>query len=326
MLPTLALVGAALVAAWFVWPTSLGGCTTLTIVSGHSMEPTYYTGDLVVARCGDPVVGDVIVYQPTEVGGARVIHRIIGGDAATGWRMQGDNNGFVDPWTPAGDEVLGVGGLHLAGVGRLALLLVSPVLWVSLVVLAAGLLVWPGADPDSPDDGRESDGDGSDGDDDGDADAGDDAGDDDRPEGREGRRRGAAKRLRLLPLGLLLAVPLALQVGFPVAHAASLPLNPGSLYAFTQAGCAGLGTAQVSVEIFKGKGDDYWALGRGFPAALRGKAFSVTALGQSGALATATGTVGSDGTFSAQFNDKANGASRTLLLIIEGCAVPATWT
>lgn len=147
MLPMAVLVALALVAAWFLWPTSLGGCTTLTIVSGHSMEPVYYTGDLVVARCGEPTVGDVIVYQPDDVGGARVIHRIIGGDAGAGWAMQGDNNGFVDPWTPAGDEVLGVAGLHLAGMGRLALLVVSPVLWVSLVILAAGLLMWPGAGP-----------------------------------------------------------------------------------------------------------------------------------------------------------------------------------
>lgn len=135
----------ALVAAWFVWPTSLGGCTTLTIISGRSMEPTYYTGDLVVARCGDAAIGKVIVYEPADVGGARVIHRVTGGDAASGWVMLGDNNDSTDPWTPRGDEVLGVAGLHVPGLGRLALVLLSPVLWVSLIVLAAAMLVWPGA-------------------------------------------------------------------------------------------------------------------------------------------------------------------------------------
>ena len=64
------------------------------------MEPTYYTGDLVVARCGEPQVGDVVVYEPTDLGGARIIHRIVGGDADDGWEMQGDNNDFVDPFTP----------------------------------------------------------------------------------------------------------------------------------------------------------------------------------------------------------------------------------
>lgn len=143
-----ALVGIALVAAWFVWPTTLGGCTTLTIVSGHSMEPTYFTGDLVVARCGEPAIGDVVVYQPANVGGARVIHRIVGGDATAGWELRGDNNSFDDPWTPTGDEVLGIGGLHLAGVGRAAMLVLSPVLWVSLIFLAAGLLIWPAESSD----------------------------------------------------------------------------------------------------------------------------------------------------------------------------------
>ena len=48
-------------AAYLLWPTGLGGCTTLTIVSGHSMEPTYHTGDVVLSRCGTPQVGDVVV-------------------------------------------------------------------------------------------------------------------------------------------------------------------------------------------------------------------------------------------------------------------------
>ena len=145
VLTTAFVVIGALVAGLFVCPTSLGGCTTLTIVSGRSMEPTYYKGDLVVARCGDPAIGEVIVYEPADVGGARVIHRVTGGDAASGWVMLGDNNDSTDPWTPSGDEVLGVAGLHVPGLGRLALVLLRPVLWVSLIVLAAGLLVWPGA-------------------------------------------------------------------------------------------------------------------------------------------------------------------------------------
>ena len=62
-----------------LWPTSLGGCTTLTIVSGQSMEPTYFTGDLVVARCGAArASADVVVYEPPELGGGRIIHRLVG--------------------------------------------------------------------------------------------------------------------------------------------------------------------------------------------------------------------------------------------------------
>lgn len=143
--PTVLLYAAALVAVWFLWPSSLGGCTTLTIVSGHSMEPTYYTGDVVVARCGQPQVGDVVVYQPAEMGGARIIHRIIGGDGATGWTMQGDNNGFVDPFTPTEDEVVGVAALHLPKVGLAASALTNPWIWASLIVIALGILLWPSA-------------------------------------------------------------------------------------------------------------------------------------------------------------------------------------
>lgn len=142
---------AAVVVGYFLWPTSLGGCTTLTIVSGHSMEPTYYTGDLVVSRCGDYRVGDVVVYNPPNVGTARVIHRIIGGDGATGWVMQGDNNDFLDPWAPTDDRVLGRAVLHLPKVGLVGSVLVSPITWVSLLLLAAALVIWP-AKPEQPDD------------------------------------------------------------------------------------------------------------------------------------------------------------------------------
>jgi signal peptidase len=136
---------AAVVVGWYLWPTSLGGCTTLTIVSGRSMEPTYYTGDLVVARCGPVEVGDVVVYTPPDVGGARVIHRIIGGDA-DGWVIQGDNNDFLDPWEPAEADILGSAVLHVPQLGRLAGILLSPLTWISLLLVALAIVVWPGKD------------------------------------------------------------------------------------------------------------------------------------------------------------------------------------
>jgi signal peptidase len=134
------------VAAFLLWPTSLGGCTTLTIVSGHSMEPTYYTGDLVVARCATASVGDVIVYQPKDLGGARIIHRITGGDATSGWVMKGDNNASADPFNPAGSEVLGVAKVYLPKVGLIARGLTSPFVWGSFILIAIGLFIWPRRD------------------------------------------------------------------------------------------------------------------------------------------------------------------------------------
>ncbi len=148
------LVG-AIVAGWLLWPSSLGGCTTLTIVSGESMEPTYYTGDLVVSRCGPVEVGDVIVYNPPDVGGARVIHRIVDGNADDGWVVQGDNNTFLDPWNPKGEQILGSAMLHLPHVGKFASILLSPLTWISLLVVALAIVIWPGRDKDEDADGDE---------------------------------------------------------------------------------------------------------------------------------------------------------------------------
>lgn len=152
------ILGWALLLAglWFVWPSTLGGCTTLTVVSGHSMEPTYFTGDLVVARCGTPAVGDVVVYRPTEVSGtARIIHRIVGGSGTTGWQMKGDNNSFDDPFRPTNADVVGVAVLHLPQVGRISVLLLNPWLWAGVILVALVLLIWPsGDDEDSAAEGN----------------------------------------------------------------------------------------------------------------------------------------------------------------------------
>ena len=150
----------ALTVGWFLWPSSLGGCTTLTIVSGHSMEPTYYTGDLVVSRCGPVEIGDVVVYNPPNVGGARVIHRIIDGDAS-GWIVQGDNNDFLDPWKPTEENILGSAVLHLPQVGKFAAILLSPLTWISLMIVALAVVVWPGRkleEPAEPEDGEPDEG------------------------------------------------------------------------------------------------------------------------------------------------------------------------
>jgi signal peptidase len=142
------LAGAA--GAWFLWPTSLGGCTTLTIVSGHSMEPTLRTGDLVLARCGSAQVGDIVVYAPPGMAHSRIIHRIVGGDAA-GWAMKGDNNAWTDPFTPTARDVVGVARVRVPGVGLAGRFLVNPGIWISVLVLALALLVWPArSDPAEP--------------------------------------------------------------------------------------------------------------------------------------------------------------------------------
>jgi len=143
--------------AWYLWPTQLGGSTSMVIVSGVSMEPTYFSGDLVISRKIAPEVGDVIVYAPASLGGPQVVHRIIGGNATDGWQMQGDNNNFVDPFTPKGDEVRGVVLVHYANFGRVTVLLLNPIVWALMLIAAIVLLVWWSGDTceDDPDDDDE---------------------------------------------------------------------------------------------------------------------------------------------------------------------------
>ena len=128
---------------WFLWPSSLGGATTFIIVNGNSMEPSYEPGDLLIAREGKPSVGDIIVYRPDGYGEAKVVHQIVGGDGESGWVMKGQNNDWLDPWKPTNDEVVGIVHVHFPSVGAIAVILLSPILWASILVIAIGLLLWP---------------------------------------------------------------------------------------------------------------------------------------------------------------------------------------
>jgi len=105
------LVLAALV-AWLLLlrPTGLGGPATYIVVSGKSMEPTLWDGDLVVLKKQDSyTTGDVVTYEVPGDGpgaGTLVIHRITGGDS-NGYITQGDNRDKVDDWRPTADDVRG---------------------------------------------------------------------------------------------------------------------------------------------------------------------------------------------------------------------------
>lgn len=129
--------------AYLVWPSSLGGGTTTIVVNGHSMEDTYYTGDIVIARTGEPQVGDIVVYTTADLGDAKIVHRIVGGDGETGWDLQGDNNDFIDPFHPTNDEVIGIAKIRIPSVGAWAQVLSSPLVWGSMLLVALGLIIWP---------------------------------------------------------------------------------------------------------------------------------------------------------------------------------------
>lgn len=106
-----AQVGLVAVLLWFGLPQSLGGRAEWVLVSGTSMLPRLHTGDLVlVERRSSYHVGEVVAYRvPKEQVGAGfvVVHRIVGGNGRTGWRVKGDNRTAQDLWHPTNRDVLG---------------------------------------------------------------------------------------------------------------------------------------------------------------------------------------------------------------------------
>jgi signal peptidase I len=136
---TLLTVAAVIVWALVLRPQFLDGPAGYVLVAGQSMEPELRTGDLVVVHAQDTYeVGDVISYRVPhdEPGaGALVIHRVIGGTAATGYRTQGDNRERPDLWRPKPAEIQGRMWVHLPAVGRVFGVLRQPLIIATLAGL-----------------------------------------------------------------------------------------------------------------------------------------------------------------------------------------------
>ena len=133
-----AWVGTALsvaaIAAWVIWlrPATFGGPVTHLIVSGESMEPTLYQGDLVVLRKQSTYgVGDIVAFEIPKGdpgAGAIVIHRIIE-TGPDGYLLQGDNKPIPDLWRPSDEHVSGKVWFHVSDAGRFIAQVRSP-LWL----------------------------------------------------------------------------------------------------------------------------------------------------------------------------------------------------
>lgn len=152
-----AVVFVAALTTWFftLRPGSLGGPATYVMVRGISMEPTYHDGDLVVIRRASSYrVGDIVAYRVPagDVGGGlTVIHRVVGGSAASAYTTQGDNNPEPDPWVPTIGQIEGTTWLVLPRAGAIMLFLRAPVPLASLAAaIAVGIVVYRqgGAKPD----------------------------------------------------------------------------------------------------------------------------------------------------------------------------------
>jgi len=133
-----------LLAATLAWdavaPVQLGGRVSYVNVRGVSMEPTLYTGDLMVMRRRDAYeVGQVVAFR-SDMNGAVIVHRIVdvAGDRHL---LKGDNNTFVDRFSPSVDDIIGAEVLTIPGGERLASLAASSPA-IGFQTLMLGVTVW----------------------------------------------------------------------------------------------------------------------------------------------------------------------------------------
>ena len=140
--------------AAFLRPVAWGGRASMVMVTGQSMEPTFWTGDLVIALRSDTyAVGEVIAYHAPvgddPDGAPLVIHRVVE-HGADGFVTLGDNNPAQDPWTVPDELVVGRAWLHVPGAGRWLGWLRQP---LHLAALFGGLTAFwiVSRDPDAAD-------------------------------------------------------------------------------------------------------------------------------------------------------------------------------
>jgi signal peptidase len=156
------VAGWVLVAAlvYLAWPAQLGGHLSLVVVSGHSMDGTYRTGDLLMAwPHADYNVGEIIVYKIPKgepASGLRVVHRVIEKKAGH-FTTQGDNRTTPDFWRPTVDDVVGHPFFRVRAGGLALKWLLSP---LALAVLCGICVFWfvIGDDDEAEDDEESSDG------------------------------------------------------------------------------------------------------------------------------------------------------------------------
>lgn len=120
---------------------SATGYVKARVVLTGSMQPTISPGDIVltapVTRV-EPKIDDVAAYQARRFDGAPVgvfTHRIIDGDAQTGWILKGDNNPSPDVQKPTNADILGVVIFVIPWIGNL----LSKQVLFTLIPLIAGL-------------------------------------------------------------------------------------------------------------------------------------------------------------------------------------------
>lgn len=129
-----------------LWPQRFGGRTAITVVSGHSMEPTYHDGDTLLVRSISAArVGDIVVYQISDGlpgAGHLVVHRLTGITPEMRYTLQGDNRATADDVHPSPADVIGS---PIANLGPLPsrILAILPRIAAALIALGVTLRLWP---------------------------------------------------------------------------------------------------------------------------------------------------------------------------------------
>jgi signal peptidase I len=135
------VLGFILLMIWIAFaPTQVGGRSYYVMITGQSMQPGFYQGDLAIVR---PAViynkGDIVTYIDPETR-AKIIHRIIGFEKGR-FDLKGDNNSWIDPLHPTQDEILGKLWLHLPKLGLVVNWLRLPVNMALIVGILGGVLM-----------------------------------------------------------------------------------------------------------------------------------------------------------------------------------------
>ena len=134
-------------AAWFLWPASLGGSSRFIVVEGQSMEPTFHLGDLVLLHVGTaPRIGNVIVFRIPHgepAAGLLIIHRIIGRRDDGTFVTQGDNRRTPDQFHIHRSDIMGSPRRSIPHLGRIIGLLSNPMIVGIAAGLLGTLLLWP---------------------------------------------------------------------------------------------------------------------------------------------------------------------------------------
>jgi signal peptidase len=133
-----AVVVVIMVATWVAFaPRQFGGQVSYVIVAGASMEPILHRGDLAVVRQTHSYeIDDVATYLHPQIG--PVIHRIIDREGSR-YILKGDNNYWIDSYTPVDDEIVGKLWLHWPNAGSILASLREPSL---VALISIGIAVF----------------------------------------------------------------------------------------------------------------------------------------------------------------------------------------